>query len=161
MSLEYLWIYAIALIIIIFVFGVVVDFGITSPQDNLPERCFIESAFTCVEFNAMSEPSSTINIVLRNDVGRRINVSNITNSNQIQLVGNNVNCNLLVPIQPIPSQVNASGSFNLTFQCDSGTTIPDDEMLKLSYELKYIIDEEGYFDKFVDSSVVVRSVSNS
>lgn len=163
MSLEYLWIYALALIIIIFVFGVVVDFGITTPQDNLPERCFIESVFECVDYHAIADGSnSEIVIVLKNNVGRTINLSNVTVAS---LEGNNINCDLNNPSKghpeflPSPNHVSPSEEFNLTFTCYSGTEIFPNEMVKLNYELKYIVDAEGYFDKYVDGSLVVRSLS--
>lgn len=122
MSLEYLWVYALALVIIIFVFGLVVDFGITSPQDNLPGQCYVESAFECVDYAAYSD-INRVRVILKNNVGRSIN---ITSLDFVFAEGNNVDCDLKYDgLLFLPLRLNVSQIFDLNFTCRDETTIPE------------------------------------
>src|SRR3989344_5481849 len=73
-AMEFLMAYGWAILVVLVAIGALAYFGVLSPQKFLPERCILESGFSCVSHKV--EPSR-ITLIISNAKGRDITITNI------------------------------------------------------------------------------------
>lgn len=81
-ALEFLTTYGWAFLVILIMIGALGYFGILNPTRFLPERCNVNSEFSCEEFSLEREDSGdlTFTVVLRNTLGQAIDLDVAANN---------------------------------------------------------------------------------
>ena len=75
-ALEFLSTYAWAFVIILIVIGALTYFGVTNPQNLLPDRCNLGAEFSCQNYVA-SAAADTVTLRLQNNAGATVVAQNI------------------------------------------------------------------------------------
>ncbi len=73
-AMEFLMTYGWAILVVLAAIAALAYFGVLSPSKFLPEKCLLETGFTCVS-SKVAEASSTI--VLSNGLGRSVFITQI------------------------------------------------------------------------------------
>lgn len=155
MSLEFMMIYGIALMIILGMFAVMMDFGITTPQNVIPEQCYIEDVFMCSEYIVYGGHGAGVDdsvwINLTNHVGRGITILRV---NVTSLEDQSDNCTIYNDSRSY--DVGPSENFVLEFNYSRNDCLGYNDLIKVEYELKYVIQGGEYFNKTVDGILISK-----
>jgi len=73
-AMEFLMTYGWAILVVLAAIAALAYFGVLSPEKFLPEKCLIETGFTCISSKVETAQST---IVLSNGLGRSIIVDSI------------------------------------------------------------------------------------
>jgi uncharacterized protein (UPF0333 family) len=73
-AMEFLMTYGWAILVVLAAIAALAYFGILSPEKFLPEKCLIETGFTCISSKIEASQST---IVFTNSLGKSIVVDNI------------------------------------------------------------------------------------
>ena len=73
-AMEFLMTYGWAILVVLAAIAALAYFGVLSPEKFLPEKCLLETGFTCISSKITSSDST---IVLSNSQGRSIIIDNI------------------------------------------------------------------------------------
>lgn len=81
-ALEFLTTYGWAFLVILIMIGALGYFGILNPTRYLPERCSINSEFTCEEFNIdrIDGDNMEVTVVMSNSLGQAIDLDVLANA---------------------------------------------------------------------------------
>jgi len=73
-AMEFLMTYGWAILVVLAAIAALAYFGVLSPEKFLPEKCLIETGFTCISSKVESGQST---IILSNGLGRSLTINNI------------------------------------------------------------------------------------
>ena len=73
-AMEFLMTYGWAILVVLAAIAALAYFGVLSPEKFLPEKCLIETGFTCISSKVESAQST---IVFSNGLGRSVTVDSI------------------------------------------------------------------------------------
>ena len=73
-AMEFLMTYGWAILVVLAAIAALAYFGVLSPEKFLPEKCLIETGFTCISSKVESTQST---LILLNGLGRSVEVTNI------------------------------------------------------------------------------------
>ncbi len=73
-AMEFLMTYGWAILVVLAAIAALAYFGVLSPEKFLPEKCLVETGFTCISSKVESSQST---IVLQNSYGRSVVIDNI------------------------------------------------------------------------------------
>ena len=73
-AMEFLMTYGWAILVVLAAIAALAYFGVLSPEKFLPEKCLIETGFTCISSKVESSQST---IVFSNGLGKSITVDSI------------------------------------------------------------------------------------
>ena len=73
-AMEFLMTYGWAILVVLAAIAALAYFGVLSPEKFLPEKCLIETGFTCI--SSKIEPGKST-LVLQNSYGRSVVIDNI------------------------------------------------------------------------------------
>ncbi len=77
-AMEFLMTYGWAILVVIAAIGALAYFGILSPEKVLPERCTGTPGLDCLEKASIDATADTIEIALKNNLGKKINVTSVS-----------------------------------------------------------------------------------
>ena len=73
-ALEFIMTYGWAILVVLVAIGALAYFGVLSPEKFLPEKCLMETGFTCI--SSKVEPSQST-IVFQNGYGRTVIIDRV------------------------------------------------------------------------------------
>jgi len=73
-AMEFLMTYGWAILVVLAAIAALAYFGVLSPEKFLPEKCLIETGFTCISSKIESGQST---IILSNGLGRSVMINSI------------------------------------------------------------------------------------
>ena len=73
-AMEFLMTYGWAILVVLAAIAALAYFGVLSPEKFLPEKCLIETGFTCISSKVESAQST---IVLSNGLGRSLTIDSV------------------------------------------------------------------------------------
>ena len=73
-AMEFLMTYGWAILVVLAAIAALAYFGVLSPEKFLPEKCLIETGFTCISSKVESAQST---VVLSNGLGRTVTIDSI------------------------------------------------------------------------------------
>lgn len=73
-AMEFLMTYGWAILVVLAAIAALAYFGVLSPEKFLPEKCLIETGFTCISSKIESSQST---IILSNGLGRSLIINSI------------------------------------------------------------------------------------
>ena len=74
-AMEFLMTYGWAILVVLVAIGALAYFGVLSPEKQLPERCMLQAGVECADAKVTSD---SVILVLRNGLGKTIEISNVS-----------------------------------------------------------------------------------
>ena len=76
-AMEFLMTYGWAILVVLVAIGALAYFGVLSPDKFLPEKCIGSSGFDCMDKASINADANTVDFVIKNNLGHRIEVTNL------------------------------------------------------------------------------------
>ena len=73
-AMEFLMTYGLAILVVLAAIAALAYFGVLSPSKFLPEKCLLETGFTCISSKIEAQDST---IVFTNSLGRSVTINQI------------------------------------------------------------------------------------
>lgn len=92
-AMEFLMTYGWAMLVILIVIAALAFFGLLTPSKFLPDRCLMETGFSCLDYKVQSSDTNTVSIVIQNMQGEDASnvVISIDDCNSDSVVANELN----------------------------------------------------------------------
>ena len=137
-AMEFLMTYGWAILVVVIAIGMLVYFGVLSPENLMPERCLIATTtgISCMDFNA---DSSGITLLLGNTLPERIRIDEISIDN----------CGLIALVTEI------EGESSATFFVGCTDPIPKGKLIKGDINIAYTVINTD-FQKTATGEIIAR-----
>ena len=145
-ALEFLTTYGWAFMIILVMIGALAYFGVLNPRNLIPDSCSVQAGFTCGDY-MIDATGGTINLILVNNLGRAVDVSDVEFTNAGITAGT---CAFA------PNMAIADGA-RFTAACTNSTTLVAGEKMKLGFSFTYQNSVGGDFDHVVSGTVTATA----